>query len=616
MSELPVDVAKNVERMKRSAYSQVSAMRRAWQARRGELASIWPDKFSDDYPQPIVANFIDQAARDIAANLSPLPSLACSAGQMRTDADRRRAETKNRIGANYWRHSRLQTRMKWGADQYVTYGFLPFLVEADYKNKLPLIQVVDPIGCYFDLNRWLETERFARCYREDLYKLAAKYPEKASQILRDNNGRDRDMRETEVVHYVDNRQVILYAADCDGLVLDQYEHGLDFCPVHIALRPGIDLTPRGMFDDVLWVQLAHAVMAALTLEAGHKAVQAPIAIPSDVNELPIGPDALIQSDNPEKIGRVGIEVPSATFALGQQLQDEMRQGVGYPETRLGIGPAGGSTGRGVTALEGNYDSQIKLGQDILGEGLRVATEMGFKMEATLWPNVSKTINGVLSGESFQVTYVPSRDLQDTNCEVTYGFASGLSPNAAIVTLLQLRGDSIIGRDTFRRNLPIDIDVDQQKRELIEQQLEDATMQGLAAALQASGQMMAQGQGAEAMQFYKAAVGIINGVRKGRDFVDLVQQTLIEPTETAQQEAAEAQQGQADGDESGAGGPGGGPGGGELDGVMPNGLPMGVAPGQAGMPPGGRPSVQDLVASFSANGKPNLGDTVRRRLATG
>jgi hypothetical protein len=124
--------------------------------------------------------------------------------------------------------------------------------------------------------------------------------------------------------------------------------------------------------------------------------------------------------------------------------------------------------------------------------------MCFKMDATLWPSVRKTIRGSLSGESFEVAYVPGKDISDTTCEVTYGFAAGLSPNAAIVTLLQLRGDQIIGRDTFRRNLPFDIDPQQQQRELDEQILEDAILQGLAASLQATGQMMAQGQQQEAI----------------------------------------------------------------------------------------------------------------------
>lgn len=615
---LPAGVTDAVQRMRDDAREgREDSMDRLRKVRRGEFALVWPDYFSDKFPTAIVANFVDQAARDLAANLSPLPSLACSAGQMRTDADRRRAERKNRIGASYWRHAGLVRQMKYGADQYLSYGFLPVWVEADYAAQTPLIHIEDPVGAYFEVNRKLETERYAKCWRDSIDKLAAQFPEYAGRILYDQYGRRYQDPNTEVVRYIDKQYVVLYLPERQNMVVAAYEHGLNFCPVHIAFRPGVEIEPRGQFDDVLWVQLAHTVMAALTLEAGHKAVQAPIVAPTDVQEIAIGPDAVMLTDNGDKVGRINLEVPQAAFALGQELRQEMQEGVGYPNTRLGYGPPGGSTGRGISALEGGFDTQIKLGQDVLGEMLRIVSQMCFKMDVTLWPNITKKIEGTLSGESYSLTYTPSVDIGDnTECEITYGFASGLSPNAAIVTLLQLRGDNVISRDTFRRQLPFDIDVDQQKRDVLEQEIEDAAMQGLAAALQASGQMLAQGQTQEAITFWSAAVNLIQGIRKGRDLADLIDEVLVQP---AQQQIAQQQEQQqaaiqaAAGQAGGQGAPGGGD---ALDGVAPNGLPSGVAPGQAALPPGGRPSILDLTAGFSGSGAPALNAGIRRRIATG
>lgn len=598
------------------------AMDRVLKVRRGEFALVWPDQFNEQFPTAIVANFVDVAARDLAANLSPLPSLACSAGQMRTDADKRRAEKKNRIGHNYWRHSDLETQMKYGADQYLSYGFLPFWVEADYRNKTPYIHVEDPIGAYYELNRRLETVRYAREWRQSIDELAALFDDYADRILTDQYGRRYEETETRVVRYIDNMQVLIYLPDRNNLVVAQYLHkqvkdGRPVCPVHIALRPGVELDPRGQFDDALWVQLAHTVMAALTLEAGHKAVQAPMILPDDVQEVVIGPDAVMTSNQPEKAQRLPLNVPPAAFALSEQLQQEMKEAVGYPDTRLGTGPAGGSTGRGISALEGGFDTQIKLGQDILGTAIRKVTEMCFRMDATLWPRITKPIQGTLSGESFSITYIPGKDIADTSCEVTYGFASGVSPNSAIVTLLQLRGDDVISRDTFRRQLPFDIDVDAEQRSLDVQSLEQAAMEGVKAGLQATGQMIASGQPQTALTFFDAAVKLIKGRRDGSDMADLIDAVLVQPIQQQmqaqqqqqQEEMAEAQQGAA-----GPGGPGGAPGG--LQGVGANGLPTGVAPGQAGLPPGGRPSIEDLTAGFSQGGSPELNAGIRRRLAIG
>jgi hypothetical protein len=589
------------------------AMDRVRKVRRGEFALVWPDQFNEQFPTAIVANFVDVAARDLAANLSPLPSLACSAGTMRTDADKRRAERMNRIGHNYWRHSRLQTQMKYGADQYLSYGFLPFWVEADYANKSPLIHVEDPIGAYYELDRWLRCRRYARVWRQNVQELAALFPEYAHRILFDEYDRAYDGTEAEVVRYVDDTWVAMYLPERKNLVVAAYRHRMPFTPVHIALRPGVEIDPRGQFDDVLWVQLAHTVMAALTLEAGHKAVQAPMVLPDDVQEVPIGPDAVLVTQNPDKAQRLPLNVPPAAFALSETLQQEMKEGAGYPDTRLGTGPAGGSTGRGISALEGGFDTQIKLGQDVIGEALRCVTEMCLKMDRTLWGSVPKTISGTLSGESFEIKYVPGRDIpENPACDVTYGFASGVSPNSAIVTLLQLRGDQIIGRDTFRRQLPFDIDVDQQQRELDEQMLEEATMQGLAAGLQATGQMFATGQQQTAMTFFDAAVKMIRGRRDGKDLADLIDEVLVQPIQQqiqAQQEQAQQAQ------EAQAAAQGGAPGG-DLPGVGEDGLLTNVAPGQAGLPPGGRPSIMDLTAGFTQGGSPTLNAGIRRRLATG
>jgi hypothetical protein len=40
---------------------------------------------------------------------------------------------------------------------------------------------------------------------------------------------------------------------------------------------------------------------------------------------------------------------------------------------------------------------------------------------------------------------------------------------------------------------------------------------------------------------------------------------------------------------------------------------GVAPGQAGMPAGGRPDLQMLMASLGAGGEPNLSAGISRRM---
>lgn len=609
-------IVSNVQRMRESAWAREAAMRDVRLVREGKFDEVWPDQFSSKYPHSMVANFVDVSARDLAASLSPLPTLACASGHMRSNADKERAEKKNRIGFNYWLHSRLEWQMKYGADQYVSYGFLPFWVEADYENSIPFIHVEDPEGAYFEIDRQFKTKHYARVWKEDLAELAIMFPEYSRIIMSDpETGNPAVDNEMEVVRYIDDTNCVLYLPQRGNLVVGSYPHKLKRCPVHIALRPGLHLDPRGLFDDVLYVQMAHSVLAQLTLEAGHKMVQAPLAIPSDVNEVNFGPDAIIVTDQPQNIRHISIDLPQAAFALDATLKEEMREGVGYPDSRLGNGPAGGSTGRGVEALQLPFDSQISLAQDVLKLALIETTSICFELDATLWPDEQKEINGVLGGESFQVSYLPSKDIgTNYNCNVTYGFSSGTSQQGKTVTLLQLRGDNLIGRDTARRQLDLDIDVEKEQRDIDVEVFEDGLRQGMAAALQSSGQMMAQGMVAEAVQYYQAAAQIIKGREQGVPLADLFIK-YFQPPPPPQAVGP-------DGQPAVPGGPGGAPGapgaagGDPLDGVGPTGLPPGVAPGQAGLPPGGRPRVTDLAAGFSSSGAPAVGATVRGRLAAG
>jgi len=582
-------------------------MRDVRRVRDGEMQSVWPDLFSTEYPKAITANFIDAVARDLAEVVAPLPTLSCSSGAMRSEADKRRAERKNRIGEHYWRMSKLPVQMLYGADQYLTYGFLPAWIEPNFDTKRPQIHLLDPVGCYYRLDRLMNVRVFAHVWKETAANLAAQWPEYAQQIINPTafgNGSDT---EVECVQYVDSTHVVVYLPERNDLILASYEHNMSRPPIAIALRPGLHMEPRGQFDDVLFIQMARAVMAQLTLEAGHKAVQAPLAVPSDVTTLSLGPDAVIQSDNPEKIGRVRLEVPQAAFALGAELDDEMKIGARYPDARLGVQDASVITGKGVQALMGGFDTQIKGSQEVMARLLVEITELCFETDEVWFPGKIEKIQGTLSGHSYELTYTPKTDIAGNySCDVTYGFASGMTPGNALVTMLQARGDGLIDRDTVRRQLPWGIDAEQVQRDLDVQETEDALKQGLFAALQSVGQMLAQGMTDQAMMFFTAADDVIKARENGRPVNEALMASFQAYQQKQQEAAAAAQQAQA---ATGGGGADG------LQGVGPTGLPPNVAPGQAGLAPGGLPDVQSLVAGFRGD-QATMSASVRKRLPTG
>ena len=107
--------------------------------RSGEIEAVDPGGFNDLFPKPVVANFINNAAEDFANSVSTLPTLACSAGAMRTDTDKRRAAKKNKGAHDYWAKSNLSRLMVKAADDYDTYSAQPFYVECNFSMQMPLI---------------------------------------------------------------------------------------------------------------------------------------------------------------------------------------------------------------------------------------------------------------------------------------------------------------------------------------------------------------------------------------------------------------------------------------------------------------------------------------------
>jgi hypothetical protein len=128
--------------------------------------------------------------------------------------------------------------------------------------------------------------------------------------------------------------------------------------------------------------------------------------------------------------------------------------------------------------------------------------------------VTRTIDGTLSGETFHEEWRPGRDIDGHySCDVTYGFAAGLAPAQKVVMLLQLRADGDIDRDTLRRQLPWDIDVEQMQRSMDVQAVRDAAVASVQGLLGMAGQMAANGM--DPTPILTGATNFIKGRQDGQ-----------------------------------------------------------------------------------------------------
>ena len=519
----PKEVNAKLGRLQTKFAARDQRMRDVLSVRQGDLSKVYPSMFSEDYPKPLVANFIDVAARDLAEAMAPLPSFNCSASNMVSDSARKAADTRTRIANFYVGVSELQIQMYEGADWYNTYGMMIGMVEMDYDSNNPRMRLLNPWGCYPEMDRFGRVVSLTQVLNTDTETLASQYPEFAEQIYKKNNYQPGNPYIT-MVRYHDNEQDLIYLPERQNLTLVRTPNPVGKCLVHVAMRPSLDGQARGQFDDVLAVQLARARFAILQIQAAEKSIQAPIAIPQDVQELALGPDSIMRSSQPQNIRRVGLELPPGVFTESGVLERELRLGARYPESRSGNINASVITGRGVQELQAGFDTQIKSAQAQFARMFGDLVGLCFEVDEKLFSSVQKTIKGSEDGTPYVLKYTPGRDIRgEYGVEVRYGIMSGMDPSRAIIALLQMRSDKLVSRDYVRREIPMDLNVTQEEQRVDIEEMRDALRVSVAQYAQAIPALAAQGQ--DPSQIVSRIAEVIKGRQKGLALESIVEKVF-------------------------------------------------------------------------------------------
>jgi hypothetical protein len=520
-------IALKVEALRRNNYERDSRMANILEVRRGNMVGVAPEFFPEGMTKPMIANFIDVAARDVAEVLAPLPSFNCTTTNVTSDRAKKNADIRTLIANNYIQVSRLQTQMYTGADWYGTYGFLPIVIEADTEARLPRIRVENPIGAYPEFDRYNRVVAFTKRYVKTIAELLIDFPEYERQILDGKSIEDVDVYAgLELIRYEDKDQIVLYLPDRQNLPLKITPNPMGEVMVRVAMRPSIDGIPKGQFDDILWAQIARARFSLLAMDAAEKSVNAPLAIPNDVQEFTFGPDAILRSQNPQAIRRVGLEVPPAAFTEAEVLQREMRLGARYPEGRSGNIDASIITGQGVQALLGAFDTQVKTGQQILADIFEEVIGVCFRMDEKLFGG-EKTIIGTDKGSPFELRYDSQKDIKgEYNIQVRYGLMSGLDPSRALIFSLQALGADLISRDFVMRELPWSMNVTGEQEQIDIQKMRDNLNASMQAMAQAIPQMATQG--GDPSDIVMKMAQVIKERQKGTNIEDAVEKIFAPP----------------------------------------------------------------------------------------
>ncbi len=565
--------------------------------RRGRISEVYPDFFPEGVDANVVANFVDIVARDLSEVMAPLPAVNCSAANAVNDRARNFADKRTRIASNYFAHSDLSVQMYSGADWYLTYGFLPFVIELDEEAKLPRIRLENPVGAYPEFDRYGRCVAYAKRYSMTLGELVSQFPDYESQLL-GRMGYEQDLTaKIEMIRYYDKDQSVIFIPARKNLVLSRVANPLGKMMVVVARKPSIDGELRGQFDDVLGIQLLRNRFALLAMEAAEKSVQAPITLPTDVQELQLGGDAVIRTANPAGVRRVELSIPQGAFTEQSVLNQELRVGTRYPEGRTGNIDASIVTGQGVQALMGAFDTQVKSAQAIFAASLRDVINICFEVDELIYPE-EKTIRGVDSGSPYEITYKPTKDIKgDYSADVRYGMLAGLNPAQGLVFMLQALGGKLISKDMAMRELPFTVNVTQELEKIEIEDMRSALLGSLNAYTQAIPQMATQGQ--DASEVVRKIAAVIKSRQKGVALEDAIEQTFAPQQQVPPAGAAPSPVEQPS----------------PAPGAVPVGgaSPMEAQGAPIEMPPAAPPAIQSLMASLSGAGETNASvRTLRRR----
>jgi hypothetical protein len=269
--------------------------------RKGDYEAVAPGLFNNaDFDKPLVANMVDSCARDLAESFASLPHVSCQSAILASNAEDGRQELRTAIANGYIQESRLQDQEYDGADKFSSFGFKVYMVEPDFEAKMPRIRISDSQAGYYVRDFRGVTKQYFEVSLVSASNLAVKYPEFRGLVAKaasDQYAKYDPTKKLEIVRWYgeDGFQAVILLQP--AVVLSSYQSKFKKCPVRVVARPQLTDETRGQFDDVIWVQIARALVQMYTMNALDQAVNAPIQIPTDADEMELGPFTAIRTDH-------------------------------------------------------------------------------------------------------------------------------------------------------------------------------------------------------------------------------------------------------------------------------------------------------------------------------
>lgn len=506
------DILGKLERRRADRGIVHEQMRRIRDAYNGDIVVPLPEMGTDE--QSSVANLIvtgvDQTAQRIA---SVMPMVETPSRRPGYDVHDQRAAMRGKVIRNWWETNRMQTKMRRRARYLVGYASAPVVIRPDYKRRMPIWEIRDPLSAYPAPTADPDDITPADCiftFYKSLGWLRNTYPVQCAQLM-DHQRMDRVTGNelVELVEYVDSEVTVLavlgfkYSGERwsesttlptrgNYIELERTPTPGGMCPAIVPGRITLE-RPRGQFDAAIGMYSMQARLMALEILAVERGIFPDtylVSRPGETAQFISGPhDGRSGQVNVIKGGDIRDQSFNPGFLTNQtidKLERAQRITGGIPAEYGGESPVNVRTGRRGDAVMAAITSfPVQEAQEVLATALQEENRVAIAVDKTCFGGETKSFYYSWKGRAAAETYEPLETWDIDVNRVTYPLA-GADANGLIIGLGQRVGIGTMSKRTAMELDPMCADPEQENDRVL--------AEGLTEAVVASLQMQAQ-QGA-------------------------------------------------------------------------------------------------------------------------
>jgi hypothetical protein len=337
------------------------------------------------------------------------------------------------------------------------------IVTPDFDKQMPRFELRDPRTCFPGVkemvnNTIVELSDLIFKYEMDLEEAVQRGLAPASKSD-PSTGHPLSSKVT-IIEYIDERQWVLVSEHGQAV---HAMHNLGMVPgwVFQSFSPN-SRTGKSRFRDQISLMIAMSRLITAKIAFADRLVHPILWTKGHEASLELGPYVINKLGPNGEMGQIN---PPTQFQVDrdiQMLNQFSRVLNRNPEVRQGEIAAKGqyTSAKTLEQLSDAIDTVIGGDWDIVGPGMEKLFTIAFTMDAELWPNVEKTINGSLRGKRFLDSYIPGEDIGDRRfIRVDYGF--GVGGYQGFLMHLQAREAKTMSRRRSMEAMPGVTDVDEE-----------------------------------------------------------------------------------------------------------------------------------------------------------